>query len=168
LTALAPAAWNDIMVYYIQAFKTGTYPKVDRDRIFMWARLWPANADAPNDRVGKPTRWQDVRLCSPDRPPQPTHHFTQTEDAAWAVVFATSPATVVLTCNTMSVTATVPAGVTKLKLKLVTPGQITASMTRPSNSGDGDDTVISFAPHGFEFRLNPVTYNFNALVVASP
>lgn len=55
-------AWNDIMTYYIQAFKTGIYPDVHRDRIFMWARLWPARAEASDDAVARPTRWQDVCL----------------------------------------------------------------------------------------------------------
>ena len=98
----------------------------------------------------------------------PIHQSAQTEDAVWAIVFATAPSRVTLRCNTMRVETSVPTGVSSLKLSLVTPGQITASMVRSSDSGDGKKTIIDFSPNGFEFKLNPRTYNFNALVVASP
>ncbi|KAJ6617520.1 glycoside hydrolase [Mycena sp. CBHHK59/15] len=73
--------WLDLLVYYIVALKTGQYPTVDRDRIFLWAaRLYPANVDA-HDSVGRPTNWQ----------------FTK--DFAWAVVLLAETATVVLQCG---------------------------------------------------------------------
>ena len=49
------------MKYYITAYKTGIYPAVTKDRVFTWARLYPAAADAP-DSVGKPANWQWVSL----------------------------------------------------------------------------------------------------------
>ena len=51
------------MKYYITAYKTGIYPAVTKDRVFTWARLYPAAADAP-DSVGKPANWQWVSLFS--------------------------------------------------------------------------------------------------------
>ena len=55
--------WLDLMKYYITAYKTGIYPAVTKDRVFTWARLYPAAADAP-DSVGKPANWQWVSLFS--------------------------------------------------------------------------------------------------------
>ena len=52
--------WLDLQQYYISAFKSGVYPSVLRDRIFLWARLYPASADAPRDPVGRPLGWQHV------------------------------------------------------------------------------------------------------------
>lgn len=56
--------WLDLMKYYIAAYKTGTYPTIAKDRVFLWGRLAPANATAPADSVGKPTNWQWVRVSS--------------------------------------------------------------------------------------------------------
>lgn len=61
LTQDALKGWLDLQQYYISAFKSGVYPSVLRDRIFLWGRLYPANADAPRDRIGKPSGWQHVR-----------------------------------------------------------------------------------------------------------
>ena len=60
---LALLGWLDLQQYYISAFKSGVYPSVLRDRIFLWARLHPASADAPQDGIGRPSGWQYV--CSP-------------------------------------------------------------------------------------------------------
>lgn len=54
--------WLDLMQYYITAYKTGTYPAITRDRIFLWSRLYPMNATSP-DPVPKPTNWQWVSLA---------------------------------------------------------------------------------------------------------
>ena len=54
-----PLAWLDLMQYYISAYKTGSYPAIGKDRIFLWGRLYPAGADAP-DGVGRPDNWQWV------------------------------------------------------------------------------------------------------------
>ena len=62
LTEVSLKGWLDLQQYYTSAFKSGVYPSVLRDRIFLWARLYPANADVPHDRVGKPSGWQHV--CS--------------------------------------------------------------------------------------------------------
>jgi hypothetical protein len=59
LTVNISAGWLDLITYYIKAYKTGTYPSVKNDRIFMWGRLYPAGATAP-DPVPIPNNWQWV------------------------------------------------------------------------------------------------------------
>ncbi|OBZ77252.1 Cell cycle checkpoint protein RAD17 [Grifola frondosa] len=39
--------WLDLMQYYIAAYKTGSYPAIPKDRVFLWARLYSMNATAP-------------------------------------------------------------------------------------------------------------------------
>ena len=58
------------MSYYIFAYKTGAYPHVHKDRVFLWSRLYPANADPPAgaDPVGRPDHWDWVRLLPPSVP----------------------------------------------------------------------------------------------------
>ena len=46
--------------YYIQAYKTGTYPTVNQDQVYIWARPHPKNANAP-DPVAKPNNYEMVR-----------------------------------------------------------------------------------------------------------
>lgn len=59
--------WLDLVQYYATGFKTGSYPPISRDRIFLWGRLYPAQADTP-DRVGKPGNWQFVSACNSSKP----------------------------------------------------------------------------------------------------
>jgi len=58
--ALALKGWLDLQQYYISALKNGVYPSILRDRVFLWARLHPANTDAPKDVIGRPSGWQYV------------------------------------------------------------------------------------------------------------
>ncbi|KAG8741790.1 hypothetical protein FRC11_014623, partial [Ceratobasidium sp. 423] len=124
--------------YYATAFKTGQYPTIEKDQIFLTARPHPARADASNDPVGKPT------------------DFELTEDALWAVVFATAPAKVALSTDPAKPEEfDIPTGVSKLRIPLV-PGQgIAATMVR------GGATLVDMKPD-FYFDPNPVTYNYNA------
>lgn len=148
------------MQYYITAYKTGVYPTISRDRIFLWGRLYPQNATSP-DPVPKPTNWQwvsfrrillcDFRLIR-----------LQTDDYVWAIVQATAPANVSLACGNTSASALVPAGLTKFKLPLVSNCSVNATIARSSQ------TVLSFAPAGYNFNTTPPSYNFNAFVAASP
>lgn len=57
---IGDVGWLDLIAYYTQWFKSGSAPSIDRDRIFLWARLYPAAADA-SDSVGRPDNWQWVR-----------------------------------------------------------------------------------------------------------
>ncbi|PPQ83225.1 LOW QUALITY PROTEIN: GH-71 [Psilocybe cyanescens] len=124
-------AWYDLTGYYIQAFKTGSYPAITQDVIYFWARPHPAAATASGDSLGKPTGWN------------------WTEDSMWAAVFATSPATVVLTCGGSTSTFTVAAGVNKLKIPLAA-GKMTVQMIR------NGQTIINYTPSDYTYVLNPV------------
>lgn len=53
-------AWLSLNQYFARAFRDGTYPKIERDRIFMWARPHPRDADA-KEAVPRPDNWQLVR-----------------------------------------------------------------------------------------------------------
>jgi glucan endo-1,3-alpha-glucosidase len=59
LTKGSSLGWLELLPYYITAYKTGSYPDVARDRIILWARLYPAAANAPDD-VGRPAGWENV------------------------------------------------------------------------------------------------------------
>ena len=56
-------AWLDLNEYFARAFKDGVYPPIDRDRIFMWARPHLRDAEATDDAVPRPDRWQLVSAC---------------------------------------------------------------------------------------------------------
>lgn len=53
------AGWLDLTYYYATAFKTGSYPSIEKDKIFMWSRTHPTHATAP-DPVGQPTNFELV------------------------------------------------------------------------------------------------------------
>ncbi|KAF7301311.1 hypothetical protein MIND_00696200 [Mycena indigotica] len=134
--------WLDLQTYYITAFKTGQYPPITRDRVFLWARLYPANANA-QDRVGRPDNWQ------------------WTKDILWGVAMLTAPAQLTATCGSSRLSTTLPAGLSKFQLPLVSTCNVVVTLAR-SNS-----VFINFAPSGFTFRTDPPSYNFNAFVAAS-
>lgn len=137
--------WLNLTSYYASAFKTGTYPTPTKDQLVMWSRPHPASASASNDPVGRPANYQI------------------TSDMVWAVVLATSPATVVLsTSSSQSQTFNVPAGVSKLAVAIQPGGTMHGTLTR------GGQTVIDLQATNFTFEANPTTYNFNVHVIASP
>ncbi|KAF9648563.1 glycoside hydrolase family 71 protein [Thelephora ganbajun] len=138
--------WLDLQQYYISAFKSGVYPSVLRDRIFLWARLYPADADAPQDGIGRPSGWQ------------------YTEDFLWAMIFSTGGnVSVTLRCGDYAETAELSGtGAFKLRMPLTGPGgQVSATLWR---DGAG---VVDLIPAGFVFSRYPTSYNFNAFVASS-
>ena len=52
--------WLELTAYYSQAFKTGVYPTITRDKVVMWARPHPRDAVASADSVSKPTNFELV------------------------------------------------------------------------------------------------------------
>ena len=54
-------AWLHLNRYFAVAFKTGQYPAITKDQIFLWARPHPKDATSA-DRVPRPNNWQLV--CS--------------------------------------------------------------------------------------------------------
>jgi len=154
--------WLDLMKYYIDAFKTGVYGAVDLDRIFLWARLYPANADAP-DSIGKPANWQWVSpFWLSFMGPFINDMLDQTEDYLWAAVFLKSSADVTMSCGLTSYTVSLEPGLWKMKLLMTADCDVVVEICR---YGIG---VLTFKPNGFSFGKNPRNYNFNAFVAASP
>ncbi|KAJ7209199.1 glycoside hydrolase family 71 protein [Mycena pura] len=136
--------WLDIMQYYIGYYKTGTAPAISQDRIFLWAKLYPTAAVAP-DPIGPP---RDADWAS---------------DTLWAQFHLTQPADLTLACGASTQTfPSVPAGVSKQKLALTGACDMSAKITR------GGADAVSFAPQGMNFSTSPPSYNFNAFVAASP
>ncbi|KAI0044393.1 glycoside hydrolase family 71 protein [Auriscalpium vulgare] len=135
--------WLDMTKYYAEAFKTGSFPAITEDKIYMWARTHPRDADAP-DPVGKPS------------------NFQLTEDSVWAVAMTTAPATVTLSTGTSPPqTFQVPAGMTKLSTPLSAGGIMHGTIERNGQN------VVDFQPDGFVFQGAPQTYNYNAFVAVS-
>ncbi|KAH7890334.1 glycoside hydrolase family 71 protein [Phlebopus sp. FC_14] len=134
--------WLDLMSYFIEAFKTGAYPVIMEDRLFMWAKLFPTAAMTP-DPVGRP---ENAEYLS---------------DTLWAMVFLIAPASVTLTCGPSSTTMFLPSGVTRLALPLVADCAVEGMIRRA-----GVESVHA-RPEGFEFSARPQAYNFNAFVFES-
>ncbi|TFY60490.1 hypothetical protein EVJ58_g5112 [Rhodofomes roseus] len=142
-TGFDHSGWLAMTKYYATAFKTGSYPAITQDQLFMWARPHPKDAQASNDGTGQPTSYQ------------------LTEDSLWAVAFTTQPATVsITTASGTTQTTDVPAGVTRLSMPLNPGAGMSATMTR------NGATVLSVNPgtDAYTFNPNPETYNFNAFV----
>ncbi|KAM5537876.1 hypothetical protein V8D89_008352 [Ganoderma adspersum] len=141
-------AWLELSAYFARAFKEGAYPPIERDRIFMWARPHLKDAEATDDAVPRPDRWQ------------------LTDDNFWAVVLSTGPAEVRLSTGSDDAQArawTVEKGLSKLSHPIVAGGNMKATMVR-----DGVVVAECTPEHdGFRVEKNPRTYNFNVYVAAS-
>ncbi|CDO69094.1 Glycoside Hydrolase Family 71 protein [Trametes cinnabarina] len=127
--------WLDLMQHYVAAYKTGSYPPVAKDR--------PIHL--PNDPA-------DTLIGT----------RAQTQDYLWAVALLTAPANVTLSCGSSSQTTRVPAGLSKLKLRLSADCAVKALVTRNATA------ALAFSPAGFSFTTRPRSYNYNAFVAASP
>ncbi|KAF8577364.1 glycoside hydrolase family 71 protein [Ramaria rubella] len=134
--------WLKMTEYYARGFKTGSYPIIEKDQLYLWARPHAAAAHVTASAVPKPnnTAW--------------------TQDFLWAVVFAIAPAHVTLISGTISQRFEVPAGVTKLKLACSFGAQ-SAILAR------NHKTVLQLQPEGFHFTTHPEFYNFNAFVASA-
>lgn len=133
-------AWLDMTSYYATAFKTGSFPDITEDKLYLWARPHPRDATASNDPVGKPQSFQLM------------------EDVVFAVVMATSPSMVTLSTGpSSSQTFNVSSGVTKLSIPISAGGTMYGKIQRDGN------TIVELDPQ-FTFDGNPTTYNYNAMV----
>jgi glucan endo-1,3-alpha-glucosidase len=61
LTRPPRAAFLDMGMYYIQAFKTGRYPAITKDAVYITSRPHAHDAIAANDGLGRPLGWDWVR-----------------------------------------------------------------------------------------------------------
>lgn len=132
-----------ILPYYLNGFKTGSYPAITKDSITVWSRPHSANAVASAPSDSKPTGWQ------------------YTDDMAWAAVFATSASQVTFSAGNNTKTFNVPAGVTGLSVPSA-PGPIKVTMTRSGKTVSSVDTTGTFA-----WTQNTIDWNFNIFAQAS-
>ncbi|KZT55640.1 glycoside hydrolase family 71 protein [Calocera cornea HHB12733] len=145
-------AWLDMTGYYATAFKTGMYPSIPKDKIYIYARPHPKAAQACCDSVGQPANWQN------------------TDDNFYVLVMATAAGTIILgtpptpSSNTPTAaaaspsTAAVTAGVNKYKLALTPSNGMRATLMR------GTTQVLDLWPQDYVFNPTPSVYNFNAYV----
>jgi len=133
--------WLEMTKYYIIAFKTGAYPTITEDHVYIWSRPHPKNAS------------------SPDPVPRP-QNADWTDDYLWAVVFSTKPATLTLTSGPNSSQFAVTAGVNKFKLQNGF-GTIHATL---ADAVTGIVSVDVNPGSAFTYTATPPTYNFNAFV----
>ncbi|KAG8831269.1 hypothetical protein FRC17_003387 [Serendipita sp. 399] len=126
----------DMTAYYAQAFKSGTYPPIRDEKVYIWSRPHPRDATAP-DTLGRPNFWD------------------WTEDYLWALVFAASDGEFELISGSNTQTFPVKAGVNKFKLSN-SPGPIRGTLKRLGLP------IIDVSPGSdFDYTLSPRSYNFN-------
>lgn len=140
--------------YYAQAFKTGVYPTITCDVIYLMSRPHDNTAVASADSAGAPpTLGQGGAAGS----------YTAETNSFFALVFATSSATVKLTSGSSSKTFTVPAGITRVEAPTTNGYAINAKMTR------NGQTFVDFTPSGFKFsgRCPPSCHAVGSYVAIS-
>lgn len=120
-----PAAWLQLIAYYAPAYKTGVYPRITQDSMFLWSRPHPNDANPTNPTNARPTNWQ------------------YTDDNLYAVVLLTAPSTVTITSGTNRGTWSLPAGLSKLSLANQ-PGSIGGKIVRGSTTVKTYDSGDSF------------------------
>ncbi|KLO14581.1 glycoside hydrolase [Schizopora paradoxa] len=128
-------AWLHMTKYFTTAYKTGAYPALTSDVVYVWARPHPKDATAP-DSIGKPTNYEML------------------EDAMFAVVLATSGATLQLNLHSF----TVPAGFSHYSIPLSAGDKMQASLFR------NGAPVVQVDSGNYTFNPNPPSYNYNAFV----
>lgn len=144
LVSFGSLVWLTLTGYYVNAFKTGVYPNIVTDKIFLWARPHGKDDSAPDPWCGRP------------------NNAEWTDDYVWALLFATAPGTLELSQGPSRGLFDVNAGVNKLKLPSgVTNAGVTAVLRRA-----GVPIFSYTAP--ITFTHNPPSYNFNAFVFVGP
>lgn len=153
--------------YYASAFKTGTYPAIQRDKVYVWARPHPRDAPS-SDHVPRPKNYELVRMRTA-HVYEPDQSMLQVNDYWYAVIFAVQPTTAVLSSPQASsargdtdyqsaIIVDVQAGVTKLRCPLVVNGTMRVQLQRE------ESMVMDYVADGFVFNGSPSSYNFNAWV----
>jgi len=146
-TGFDHTAFLNITKYYSSAFKTGSYPPIQTDQLYMWSRTHPAGARASNDPVG---------------PPSNANLF---QDVVWVMVMATQPSTVILSTNPNVTqnqkTFQVPAGVSQLSIPISPGGVMYGVIIR------GSQIILELHPKDFFFNGSPVQYNFNVFIAGA-
>lgn len=155
-TEIAPSThtgWSplDIGAYYLIKYKTGSYPSIVRDTIYVSHRVQFANKlPDPSGGTTLPMINRGVKL--------PTKHpnSSPSRDKVEVLSFLTAPATVRLTINGVDQTLSVPAGVTPSLFNLAT-GSISAKVER---SGQPVVSVSSPFTVKSSFMIQDEQYHF--------
>ncbi|THV05334.1 hypothetical protein K435DRAFT_745710 [Dendrothele bispora CBS 962.96] len=143
-------AWLPLTAYYAAAFKTGSFPNVTKDsgaefgeKMFMWARPHPAQAEASQDGVGKVLGSELA------------------EDSVWAITLLAEPANTTTPSKSMSLRLkrSVSAGLSKLSVPISVPDSVSQQQ-----GGRGVGVSLDAGKEGFVFVSNPEQFNFNAWV----
>ncbi|KAJ3775236.1 glycoside hydrolase [Lentinula raphanica] len=122
-------AFFDLIAYYIEGFKTGSYPTISTDTIYFWSRPHPAGINANNDGLARPQGWD------------------WTSDTLWAAVFCSSTCDVTLQVGSYSQDFNNLAyGVNKIELPLNSYGHVTVKMRK-----NGQE-VINYSPADFQYQ----------------
>ncbi|KAI5450005.1 hypothetical protein NCC49_003767 [Naganishia albida] len=132
-----------LVKYYATAWKTGAYPKITTDQVFVMARPHPAAAGASGDNIGAPT--------GRDR----------TQDNFYAQVHLTAPAVVYLKTKSETTTFNGVAGVNRFEAPLEVGSGVEVLVGRNGQS------VASVTIPDYTFTANPVRYNFNYYIASS-
>jgi len=129
------SAWLHMTKYFATAYKTGSYPAITNDIVYVWARPHPKDANAP-DSVGKPKNYELF------------------EDAMFAVVLATQSATLQLNSHSFNV----PPGFSQYSIPMAGGDAMKATLIRNGAA------VVKVYSGNYTFNPNPPSYNYNAFV----
>ncbi len=111
-----------LMRYYVEAFKSGSYPSVTRDEVFLWVQAHPRKGNCSGSKQDPGPRGREwVRLMpAPSVSPAFSQiNILQIQDRVSAYALLSSPGNATLACGPSSnTTAAVPCGLSKLGLAL--------------------------------------------------
>ncbi|KAG8912905.1 hypothetical protein FRC00_003521, partial [Tulasnella sp. 408] len=136
-------AFLEMTGYYASAFKSGSWPSITSDKIFIYGRPHGVNDQASSDPLPRPDRSDWVT------------------DKLWIVLFSTGSGSLTVTQGSSSSTTQVKAGVNKISMPLGVASSVTAVLTRY-----GEQVFEFTAP--ISFGHSPKTFNFNMNAAAGP
>ncbi|QRW12672.1 alpha-1,3-glucanase [Ceratobasidium sp. AG-Ba] len=121
-------AWLEMTSYYATAFKTGQYPAITKDQVFLSARPHPAKAMPTEDNL-----WAVVFATQPGK-------LTLSADPSKPQSFD------------------IPAGVSKLQIPLIPGQGITATLTRNGATVVDMKPDFTFNPNPETYNYNAATF----------
>ena len=134
------AAWLSMIKFYAHAFKTGSYPDITVDQLWLWTRPHGKSANPTNPTVRRPDHWET------------------TDDNLYALVLLTESATVSVYSGGNAGVWSLPAGMSKISIASDL-GSIGGDIRR------GGKVVKSFNSTGrFEYTATPRDYSESARV----
>ncbi len=133
-------AYLDMTKFYATAFKTGKWPSITANKIFIWSRPHPKAATASRPSMARPTRWQT------------------TDDNVYVLVMAAVASKVWVSTGNRRQAIYVQPGLTRFSMSS-SPGTLGVAMAK---SSDGSMiSNVTWPASAFSYTLTPVDYNFN-------